>query len=119
MMYFFGIKTNVSDFFSCEIENVDILVNLKAYIEQRNGQDYIVANGLSVVSNDILNFKVEFDHQYMPATMANLADRVFYSNWKMMKSLMDPTINRFAGDTIKSALMPMFNEISIQDFVKM
>lgn len=100
-------------------DNVEILANAKADVMQRDGSDYAVLSEISVVSFDFSHFKMEFDYQYTPSTIVSLVDRVVASHWKMMKPLMDTTINRFAVGTIEAVFLPVLQAVCLQEIFNM
>lgn len=106
-------------FLLCVIENVEVLANCTINIEERNGKVYAVPSDISVVWNDFQQFKMEFDYQYIPSATAKLIDGMVASHWKMIKPLMDPTVNTMVGDTMKLVIVPMIQAAPLQDVFDM
>lgn len=96
------------------IENVGVLLNVKCIVEKRSGKDLVTSIDIPV-STDVMNFKMDVEYTFLPTAIASLVDASICSNWKMVKSLMDPTINRCIEDTIKSFLLPFLTENPIHD----
>lgn len=116
---------NIYNLIFCElfslsaIENVETLVNFRINIEQRNGKAYAIPSNISVVRIDVQYAKLELNYQYLPSIVENIVDKVFISNWKMVKSMMDPTLNVFVGDTMESVLIPLLNQMSLHEVINM
>lgn len=86
---------------------------------KRNGNAYAIPSNICV-SNEVSNVKVVFSHQqYMPLAIANVVDGVFNSKWKMIKPLMDPTLNTFVADVIRSIVVPILDNIPLQEIINM
>lgn len=106
-------------FFLCVIDDFEAEFNYRANIEQRDGKAYMIASDIFVTNVDFQDFKIEFVYDYVPVIIASMIDKGFISNWKMVKSLMDPTIERYAADLIKSLVVPILEGVPLQDIINM
>lgn len=83
---------------------------------QRNGNEYMTISDMSV-STDVSHFKMNFQYRNVASAIANMVTGLTNSNWKIMKPIMDPSLNRFiSGMLQKSVLETMFNKFSVQEF---
>lgn len=88
---------------------------LKIDVVQRNGTDYMVVRDTSLTT-DASHFNIIYQYQNVLPVVNSILGGVVNSNWKIVKSLIDPSLNRFIGDTlVKSVLQPIFDEFSLQD----
>lgn len=105
---------NIFFFFSA-IGNLEVDIILKIDVVERNGNEYMVIRDTSVTT-DVSYFKVKYQYENVAAAITNLVSGLVNSNSKIVKSLMDPTINRFIGDLLqKSVLQPTFDELPLPD----
>lgn len=87
----------------------------KIDVVQRNGTDHMIARDTSLTT-DASCFKITYHYQNVAPVVNSILDGAVNSNWRIVKSLLDPTLNKFIGDTLqKSALQPIFDEVSLQD----
>lgn len=91
----------------------------KTVIIQRDGKDYVTLSDLSV-SNQVSNYRayIHYDNN-IASTIYSLVDGTINSNWRILKPMIDPTINRFIGEILEDVVTPIFNEIPLQDFFNM
>lgn len=105
-------KINIS-FLFLALENIDIQTTLYIDVVQRYGTDYMVIRDVSF-SFDASLIKFNYKVRNVAAFITNMLSGVVNSNWKIIKSLIDPIFNRFASVIIqKSVLQPLFDEFSI------
>lgn len=100
------------------LENIVIPITAEVNIVKRDGKDYITISHM-YVSTDLSYFKMNHRYKNVPSFITNMINKIINSSWKMIKPLMDHTINRFVRETLNSIVTPMFNEISLQDFFNM
>lgn len=87
-----------------------------AHIVHRDGKDYVKITNLSA-KNKVSKFKASLNYENtIAATIFKLVESVITSSWRIIKPLMDPTINRFIGEVLEEVVTPMFNEIPLQEF---
>lgn len=94
-------------------------MNVNAHIVRRDdGKDYAIINDMSL-DFIISEIKMEFKYPNIASPITNMVDGVVNSNWKILKSMLDPTLKRFLCGMIKAVITPMFNEIPLQCFFNM
>lgn len=97
------------------IENLEAEVISKIDVVQRNGKAYMIMSDASVTTHTAY-FKIDFKYQNVNSAISSMVSGLANSNWKIIKALMDPNLNKFFGDIIqKSVIQPIFNENSILD----
>lgn len=68
------------------------------------------------VTTDVSYFKVNYQYENVAAAITNLVSGLVNSNSKIVKSLIDPTINRFICELLReSVIQPIFDEITLPD----
>lgn len=88
---------------------------MKLRIVQRNGNDYMIISD-TIFSTDASYFKIVYKCQNV--ALANIIGGVINSNWKLVKSMVDPTLNKCFSNIIQElVLQPIFDKICYQDIV--
>lgn len=102
-------------YFFRTIENVEVQSTFKVDVVQRNGKDYLVISDTSLTI-DISYFKIDYKYQNVPTAITSMVSGVVNLNWKTLKALIDPTLNRFIG-VILQRLIPqlVFDKYSIRE----
>lgn len=72
------------------------------------------------VKNQVSDFKayIHYDNA-ITATIFSLVDTTVNTGWKLIKPMLDPTIDRFIGEVLYEVITPIFNKTPIQDFFNM
>lgn len=71
----------------------------------------------TTVSTSASQFKIDYKYYNVASIISSIVERVVNSNWEILKAMVDPHINRFVAVALqKSALQPIFNKISVQEF---
>lgn len=81
---------------------------LKIDVVQRNGKDYKIISDMSV-KVDVTLLKMDLKYQNLPSTITGMVGSVVNSNWKAMKSLIDPTSNKFIRDMLRMSFLNPFS----------
>lgn len=116
------IYSNKNDFlFFCffwMIENVVLSITVRSKVVHRNGNDYPIVNSISV-STELGYFKMDHKYQNVPSTISNIVSGAINLNWRLLKPLLDPIVNRFVSEMVGSILTPILDRIALQDFFDM
>ena len=91
-------------------------MTIKTYTERHDdGKDYVNINDIQVdinVSNVSINFKYQDVASYIQSTINHMVS----ANWKLFKSIMDPSLKDFVSDLLKSTLSQIYDTVALQDF---
>lgn len=91
----------------------------KAVIVQRDGKDWVTVRD-PFVSTQVSNFKAYFSYDNAIASpILGQACGIINSNWRLMKPMIDPAINKVIVEVLTDVVTPMFNAIPMQTFFKM
>lgn len=63
-----------------------------------------------------LHGKVDFQHENTLPVVSGILNHVLNANFETCKRIMDPILDKYVGDVIKSVSIPLFDELPIQDF---
>lgn len=69
------------------------------------------------LTTDASYFRVQYIHRNVASTITNVIDGVVNSNWAIMKSMVDPFLNRFMSDALKENIFPLLNKYHLQEIV--
>lgn len=98
------------------IENLEVQIIAKIDVVQRNGQEYMIIKDMSLTT-DASYFRVQYNHRNVASIITNMIGGVVNSNWRMMKSIIDPFLNRFMSDALKENIFPLLNKYHLQEIV--
>lgn len=93
-------------------------ITVNSNVAHRDGKDYLTIDDM-FVSYEVSYFKTDYKYYNVPSTITNMVTGIVNSNWKLFKPLVDPTLNRFMSEMLRSVVTPMFDSVSFQDFFKM
>lgn len=88
----------------------------KTKIEKRNGKDYQTLTDVSTICN-VQQFKINLIYQNTPKLINDLINRIVNANWRIFKSAIDSSINKFVGEFVKSFQQTIYSEIAISDYL--
>lgn len=90
---------------------------VKVAVVPRNGKDYMNLTDVSFTT-DASYFKINYENQDIPLAITSMVSGVVNSNWRVIKALVDPTLNRFTSDILQKLIgQPIFNKLAIPDLV--
>lgn len=99
-------------------ENVEVMLIAKTRTVQRNGKDYLIISEISPASNSLVSAadgKIEFKHDDAHPVINAFVNRVSNTNFQSFKGILDPCLDKFAGEVIRVILAPIFDKMAIQD----
>lgn len=91
-----------------------IILISKANIEQRDGEDYMTIGDMFITAT-ASDVEIDFEYQNVPHQINGMMNGVYNSNWRIIKGIMDPIINKFLVDSMGPIIKSMFQETSMQD----
>lgn len=99
------------------IENLEVQMIVKVAVVPRNGKYHMNLTDVSFTT-DASYFEINYENQGIPSAITSLVSGVVNSKWRVIKALIDPTLNRFISDILQKLIgQPICNILAISDMV--
>lgn len=84
-------------------------------VSERNGKNFGTITDLYFTTH-LSDFRMNFNYTNIPSAITSMVSGVVNSNWRIMKPLVDPTLNTFISGTFKDiSIQPIFNRFDLQE----
>lgn len=84
---------------------------------QRDGKDYYVIKSVHA-HLEVSNMKLDTKCKNLYGWVNNKLDKVFNDHWKILKSELDASLEKYMGDTISAILKPALEMVAVQDIFR-
>lgn len=68
------------------------------------------------VSTSLLQFHMKMEYQNVATVLTNMLTTVANSNWRMIKPLVDPTVNSYVSHIFRLLIQPIFEAYSLEEY---
>lgn len=95
-------------------ENPDIDLTIDGEIVERNGKNHLTIQNVNS-HIELTNLHIDMKCKNLWGFINRKVNDVSNANWQLLKADLDPTLQIYVNTIIREILVPMLDEISMQD----